>query len=92
MISVGRLSSDLENLGYSPTDEESPFDEDGYLWSDGKELVCDQTAIVIGGERATYSHSTSEKEYFKYPNSKKVRMPGGFFRPYLDSDGIYDDQ
>jgi len=46
---MGRLANDLQNMGYKPTGKRSPFDESGYLWTNGIELVCDETAMIIDG-------------------------------------------
>lgn len=80
----------LKELGYERTEKASPFHDDGQLWTDGVELVCDETAIVIddsmrisGGD-----DDTGNRDYFRYPNSEIVRMPGGFFGSY---DWGYDE-
>lgn len=84
---MGTLSSDLKHLGYEPTEQESPFDDDGTLWSDGVELVCDETGIVIDtteAERMRGDDAAGNRTRFRYPNSNKVRMLGGFFSNYFD--------
>ena len=88
---MGTLSSDLERLGYERTEKASPFDEKGTLWSNGFELVCDETAIIIDADSPEIGggdQETRERDYFRYPNSNKVRMIGGFFGSY---DWGYDD-
>jgi len=92
--SMGTLSTDLKNLGYSRTERQSPFDDDGLLWTKGYELVCDETAIVIrtdtSREREQLLEDTDDETY-RYYNSEKVRMPGGYAGNYLKGDGIYGD-
>lgn len=82
---MGELSDDLERMGYERTDKESPFEEDGRLWTNGAEMVCDETGIVVGSGHST---SDEEREYHRYPNSERVRMVGGYFSAY---DWGYDD-
>ena len=76
---MGNLSDSLREMGFSPTGEESPVDDDGQLWSNGIELVCDETGVVIDGDH----HSPEERRaVHRYPNSGRVKMPGGYLRPY----------
>lgn len=88
---MGSLSRDLKNLGYERTEKESPFHDDGTLWTNGVELVCDETAIIIDEQSPEVNggDDAGDRDYFRYPNSDNVRMNGGFFRPYLRADGIY---
>jgi hypothetical protein len=44
---MARLSSELRELGYEPTEKQSPFHDDGSLWRNSYEYVCDETATVI---------------------------------------------
>lgn len=81
---MSALSDDLRKLGYEPTDRESPFDEDGRLWSNGSELVCDETAIVVDGDHRGGDGERDQRDRFRYPNSRRVRMIGGFFSVYFD--------
>lgn len=83
---MGTLSSDLKSLGYSRTEKESPFDDAGTLWTKGYELVCDETGIVIRKDsgssfRGERQPSSSEKVY-RYRNSQKIKLPGGFVGSY----------
>jgi len=83
--SMGTLSNDLKQLGYSRTERESPFDDDGILWSKGYELVCDETAIVIRTDSSRRSNSIrtdDDESTYRYYNSDKVRMPGGYASSY----------
>jgi hypothetical protein len=82
---MGVLSRDLRDLGYSRTERESPFDENGELWTKGYELVCDQTGIVIRGSSDTSFQRDEEQnsdETYRYQNSKRVKLCGGYVRPY----------
>jgi len=87
---MGRLSDDLKEMGYEPTDKDSPFDERGRLWTNGVELVCDETAIVIDGEYRDGGDDAGDREYFRYPNAGKMRMIGGLMYNYK-GDGLYGD-
>jgi len=84
---MGVLSDDLKNMGYEPTEKESPFDEDGRLWTKGYELVCDETGIVIRKDgdssfRGERQSSSSKETVYRYRNSDKVKLPGGFTGSY----------
>lgn len=100
---MGYLASDLRSMGFSPTGQQSPFDEAGTLWSNGYELVCDETAIVIeGGGSKVKGEDESEwfhrnRGRFTYPSSGSVKMIGGFLSSYEwgeDEKGrfIYDSR
>jgi hypothetical protein len=77
---MGYLSDNLRAMGYSPTGESSPVDDDAMLWSDGTELICDGTATVIDGNH--HSSQESSETVHRYPNSENVKLPGGFLREY----------
>lgn len=47
---MGTLSDDLYEMGYTPTGRESPVHEDGEIWTNGHEIVCDETGTVIDGD------------------------------------------
>lgn len=82
---MGVLSDDLDKLGYEPTEQESPFDENGTLWTKGYELVCDETGGVIrkdSGSSFRGERQHSGEEVYRYHNSGKVRMPGGYVGSY----------
>lgn len=78
---MGRLSRELYNAGFTPTDRESPIDEDGELWSNGHEVVCDETGVVIDGNHHGDSPEGVEK-VFRYRNSERVMLPGGYVSSY----------
>jgi hypothetical protein len=82
---MGVLSDDLDNLGYEPTDKESPFDEDGQLWTKGYELVCDETGAVIRKDTNSdfrYEGNGRDEKVYRYQNSEKVKLPGGYTGSY----------
>lgn len=86
---MGVLSDDLQNMGYETTDKESPFHDDGILWTNGTELVCDETGAVIrGNDNAEYTRENEKRQYHEYPNSERIRMNGGYFSKY---DWGYDE-
>lgn len=98
---MGELSDDLREMGYEPTGEESPFDEEGALWTKGYELVCDKTGGVIrndGSDNFFRGDSNRDEEVYRYQNSEKVKLIGGYVRPYqwgTDDDSgefIYDKE
>lgn len=77
------LSDDLSDLGYEPTGRESPFDEDGYLWTMGHELVCDETGIVISKDnRRDPQKDDDSRRVYRYRHSGRVKMPGGYVSSY----------
>lgn len=85
---MGYLSDSLREMRFVPTGEESPVCEDGELWSKGHELVCDETGTVIDGNHHTSAENN--KEVYRYRNSNRVRMPGGYVSNYTDDGGILD--
>lgn len=63
---MGTLSTDLKNMGYERTEKESPFEDGATLWTNGTELVCDETGIVIrGGERDGGGRKRDTRSYFR---------------------------
>lgn len=78
---MGALSDDLKAMGYEPTGRESPFDEGGLLWTKGYELVCDETGIVIRKSERRRLDRNGDNTY-RYRNSGKVKLPGGFVSNY----------
>jgi len=85
---MGRLSEDLRDMGFMPTGEESPVDESGTLWSKGHEIVCDETGVVIDGKHHgspdTDGRETNNGEVvYRYRNSNRVKLIGGYVRPYF---------
>jgi hypothetical protein len=89
---MGELSKELRNMGYERTEQESPFDEDGELWSIGYEIVCDETGFVIrAGEDAFIDEdkNDNEEKVYRYRHSDKVKLIGGYTGSY--SWGTDDD-
>lgn len=93
---MGMLSDDLKDMGYEPTNRESPFDDAGKLWSKGYEVVCDETGIVIRkGSGNSFQGNGSEEEVYRYRNSERVKLAGGHVSSYEwgrdeDERFIYD--
>jgi hypothetical protein len=93
---MGRLSTELREMGYERTEQESPFDEDGELWSIGYEIICDQTGTVIrAGESPfqdeDYNANTTDEQTYRYRHSDKVKLFGGYTGSYewnVDGDKI----
>lgn len=87
---MGVLSTDLDDLGYEVTERESPFDDEGQLWKNSYEYVCDETGIVIRKDGSRSEHdSDEEEERHTYQNTDTVKLYGGYVRPYANSDGLY---
>jgi hypothetical protein len=81
---MGELSQDLRDLGYDNTEKESPFDDDGILWSKGYELVCDETGAVIrkDGSDRFFQWGQRDEKIYRYQNSENVKLPGGYIGKY----------
>lgn len=85
------LSSELRAHGLTPTGKESPFDEDGQLWENSYELICDKTGKVIrDGDPTPKTQSVAElsDNVPRYRNSGRVILPGGHGSNY---DWGYED-
>lgn len=81
---MGTLADALDDLGYEPTGKQSPFDENGTLWSNSYELVCDETALVIrkGEDDYTIEKNGDGEHVFRYRNTKNVKLYGGYTSSY----------
>jgi len=81
---MGTLSSELKQLGYERTEKESPFEDGATLWTKGFEAVCDETGIVIrDGDTDAFSTEYDDLEtVYRYKNSERVKLPGGFTGNY----------
>lgn len=89
---MGELAGDLKEMGYERTEKESPFHDNGTLWTKGYEIVCDETAIVIrGGGKSFLSQQNNSGKVYTYRNSGKVKLPGGYTGSYHwgDRDGRF---
>ena len=85
VCSKGRLASDLRDMGFELTERQSPMtdeDERGMLWSNGYELVCDETGTVIDGNHNESSSFSEDSEVYKYRNSRLAKLPGGYTGSY----------
>lgn len=77
------LSRELRELGYERTERESPFDDEGELWTNSYELVCDKTGFVIRKDTSRDRDSDSdESETYTYRNSENVKLYGGYVSSY----------
>ncbi len=66
---MAKISSDLKDLGYERTERESPFHDDGELWTNSYELVCDKTGFVIRKDEKKWVKVNGHlelREKFKY--------------------------
>lgn len=88
---MGELSGDLRDMGYEPTEKESPFEDAGRLWTKGYELVCDETGIVIsneddssflGEEQDDEGEDDRSDDVYRYRNSENVKLAGGHVSSY----------
>lgn len=95
------LATSLYNSGYDKTERDSPFHDNGTLWKNSHEIICDKTGIVIRNtDEYTLDNdnetSTKKNENPRYDNSDKVILPGGMQRVYEwgDSNGefVYDKE
>lgn len=75
MITMGKLEHDLKELGYEPTDRDSPFDDNGKLWTNSYELVCDETGFIIRKDERRWTKESGElkvRDKFKYDDIETV--------------------
>lgn len=86
---MGVLSDDLRDMGFVPTGEESPVSDSGRLWTNGHEIVCDETGVVIDGNHHV-KKNREEREtrngeiVYRYRNSDRVKLIGGYTSNYFD--------
>lgn len=84
------LHAGLRDEGFVPTDQESPVHEDGMLWTNGVELVCNKTSTVIDGNHHIDDDDEEEIEtrcgdrVYRYQNSENVKLIGGYVSNYTD--------
>jgi hypothetical protein len=87
---MGSLSDDLRDMGFMPTGEESPVDEDGQLWSKGHEIICGKTGVIIDGNHHDDEDIEENEEIetrcgervYRYRNSGRVKLVGGYTGSY----------
>jgi len=77
---MGALATDLKKMGFERLEKESPIDDRGTLWTNGHEVVCDETGTVIDGDHHT--NPPQDSMVFRYQNSNRVKMPGGYIGSY----------
>lgn len=77
-------------MGYDPTETECPDCENGDLWVNSYELVCDSCGIALRkGDTVDQDFPTSrDDERPTYDNSGRVILPGGFSSAYR-GEGLY---
>jgi hypothetical protein len=87
------LARDLRSLGYDLTERDSPFHDDGRLWTNSYELICDKTGHVIRkaeqGESVDQDTDPASFERHEYYTSSRCRMMGGYASAY---DWGYDNE
>ena len=89
---MGTLAADLKEMGFERLGKESPIDERGTLWTDGHEVVCDETGTVIDGDHLPgREHGSKEnierrcgEVVYRYQNSNRVKLPGGYISNYFN--------
>lgn len=92
---MGTLSNELRDLGYERTERESPFDDDGELWTNSFELVCDETGSVIRKDSSDKGGHLTESDdgetVYRYRNTENVKLYGGYVSSYNwgNEDGIF---
>lgn len=82
---MSKLANDLLKEGFERTERESPFHDNGTLWKNSYELVCDETGIVIRGGEHTTIPEIIERMWEgtpRYSNSGRVILPGGMKQAY----------
>jgi len=79
---MSKLAKDLRKEGYNPTNGDSPFAENGKLWYNSYEVVCDETGMVLDGDVFRRSKNSTDNSRETYYNSGKVRLYGGFEEAY----------
>ncbi len=88
---MSSLSSDLKDMGYEPSGEASPFHENGHLWTNGIEKVCDKTAIVVDESTDIIDrpgNNDHREERHEYQNSERIKLLGGYIAAYSSDNGI----
>lgn len=81
---MGYLSDTLRDMGFRPTGEQSPVDDDGMLWSNNHEIVCDETGIVIDGNHygSPEGETVDGERVYRYQYSERVKLVGGHVSNY----------
>ncbi|AGM11370.1 hypothetical protein M199_gp040 [Halogranum tailed virus 1] len=83
---MGQLDKDLKSQGFERTERSSPFHDDGTLWANSHELVCDETGIVVRSQADLQQEEKTVAELSestpRYSNSGRVILPGGHKHVY----------
>jgi hypothetical protein len=81
----------LRSNGYDPTDTECSFCEEGELWVNSFELVCDNCGGVVRKGESEYSDFRNSRDNLPtYNGSGKVVLPGAHCSTHHD-EGIFND-
>lgn len=86
------LARELRTLGYERTERESPFHDDGMLWTNSYELVCDRTLLVIRKSGNKDGSEGSDDDWpsggrHTYRNTETVKQAGGYVGAYDWGEG-----
>lgn len=79
---MGNLSDCLRDQGFRPTGRESPYGDNGELWENSHELICDETGIVVNDSPPNRDVAELSQNYPEYWHSKKTVLPGGYITAY----------
>lgn len=89
------ITMSLRDNNYDVTEGECPDCEEGNLWVNSYELVCEQCDTVFRKATNEATASASQQENYDevqkdstYDNSGKIILPGGFIHAYR-GDGLY---
>jgi hypothetical protein len=83
--------NNLRSNGYDPTDTECSFCEEGELWVNSFELVCDNCGGVVRKGESEYSDFRNSRDDLPtYNGSGKVVLPGAYCSTHHD-EGIFND-
>lgn len=81
------LAHELLDNGYEPTERSSPFAEDGRLWTNSYELVCDKTGAVIRKDEVRRTSSINGDDGWPEHNRHTystdiIKLAGGYTGSY----------
>ena len=70
--------------GFVNTGEECHHCEDGTIWKGNNEGICDNCYVTLHGHKKNEKRSNSwlDGDRPRYPGSNKVKLAGGFLKPY----------
>jgi len=83
--------NNLRSDGYEPTNTECSFCEDGELWVNSFELVCDNCGgVVRKGEDEFSDFLNSRDDLPTYNGSGKIVLPGAYISEHHGEE-IFND-